>query len=337
MKKLFLLGVLSLLLGNTTTSCADKKEQAPPEIEEHGYVGIRAMPKTQEEAATNWVPGLSEMGTYAEELKPNSFAAIHTDVVGIDRVVGSDYRGNFQTKKCFFEHYLPFDTDWIDMNPKTSPLIQDIQRCEASGWEVEHILICREAELVGQGKWGPFEEDSRILFQRDVDDCRELFKLAYKEGLVKHDNYKLIQLVTRASFFMENPDAAKIIKTMDGVAYESHQFNRHWPYETGWTRPDELAKGAKWVLDQGLEYVFYYGPFVYKEYDQYYDFVERDWLYRFWKDGLPKRHKNMHYYLNCFPHAHGASRKVGPESDPNSYLGMLDWLINEIHGEEPEK
>ena len=52
---------------------------------------------------------------------------------------------------------------------------------------------------------------------------------------------------------------------------------------------------------------------------------------------LRKRHKNMHYYLNCFPHAHGASRKVGPESDPNSYLGMLDWLIKEIHGEEPEK
>ena len=144
-----------------------------------------------------------------------------------------------------------------------------IRNREKEGMEVEHILICREAELIGEGKWGPFKEDSRILYQRDVDDYRELFRTAHQQGLVKHDNYKLIQLVTHASFFMENPDAAKIIKSMDGVAYESHQFNRHWPFETGWTRPDELAKGAKWTLDQGLEYIFYYGPFVYKEFEGY--------------------------------------------------------------------
>ena len=210
-----------------------------------------------------------------------------------------------------------------------------IRNREKEGMEVEHILICREAELIGEGKWGPFKEDSRILYQRDVDDYRELFRTAHQQGLVKHDNYKLIQLVTHASFFMENPDAAKIIKSMDGVAYESHQFNRHWPFETGWTRPDELAKGAKWTLDQGLEYIFYYGPFVYKEFEGYTDFIERDWLYRFWDAGLPKHHPNMHFYLNAFPHAHGSKRPVGPESDPYSYLGMLKWLIEEIKGPQP--
>ena len=85
-------------------------------------------------------------------------------------------------------------------------------------------------------------------------------------------------MVTHASAFMEIPEAVKIVKTMDGIAYESHQFNRHWPYETGWTRPEQLVKGARWTLDQGLEYIFYYGPFVYKEFDQYTDFIEREWL-----------------------------------------------------------
>ena len=227
--------------------------------------------------------------------------------------------------------------DWmIDMNPETNPLILKIRSREKIGMEVEHILICREAELLGRGKWGPFKEDSRILYQRDVDDYRKLFKLAYKQGLTKHKNYKLIQMVTHASAFMEIPEAVKIVKTMDGIAYESHQFNRHWPYETGWTRPEQLVKGARWTLDQGLEYIFYYGPFVYKEFDQYTDFIERDWLYRFWKEGLPKHHPNMHYYLNAFPHAHGAKRPVGPESDPHSYLGMLKWLIQEIKGDNPQ-
>ena len=88
-------------------------------------------------------------------------------------------------------------------------------------------------------------------------------------------------------------------------------------------------------MDQGLEYIFYYGPFVYKEFEEYTDFIEREWLYRFWDAGLPKHHPNMHFYLNAFPHAHGSKRPVGPESDPYSYLGMLKWLIEEIKGPQP--
>jgi hypothetical protein len=38
----------------------------------------------------------------------------------------------------------------------------------------------------------------------------------------------------------------------------------------------------------------------------------------------------MYYYLNAFPHACGAGRPVGPESDPYSYIGFAKWLIQEL-------
>ena len=83
------------------------------------------------------------------------------------------------------------------------------------------------------------------------------------------------------------------------------------------------------MLDQGKEYIFYYGPVIWKS-EQYYEFIERDWLVKYWKTGLPKRHRRMHYYLNTFPHAHGRGRPVGPESDAHSVLGFTKWLIQEI-------
>lgn len=204
-----------------------------------GYVGIRPLPRSAGESKIDWMSGI---GYYDSLLRPDDFTAKYTDVI-------KDYRGAFATRKCFFEHYLPLDRDWIDMNPETNPLILKIRSREKIGMEVEHILICREAELLGRGKWGPFKEDSRILYQRDVDDYRKLFKLAYKQGLTKHKNYKLIQMVTHASAFMEIPEAVKIVKTMDGIAYESHQFNRHWPYETGWTGRSNWSRvpGGRWI------------------------------------------------------------------------------------------
>jgi len=60
------------------------------------------------------------------------------------------------------------------------------------------------------------------------------------------------------------------------------------------------------------------------------ELVERDWLIKFWKEGLPKHHPKMHYYLNIFPHGSGRMRPVGPESDPHSKLGFTKWLIEEI-------
>ena len=288
-----------------------------------GMIGIRPLPRNAAEAEQPWLSGI---GNYQDHCGEYEFVAKHTDIL-------KDHKGCFATDKVFFEHYLPFDQDWIDTNPENNPLIQTIRNREANGQVVEHILICREAELIGRGKWGPFPEDSRILFQRDVDEFRQLFRDAHAQNLIQHDNYKLIQLITHASAFLDIPEAVEIIQSMDGIAYESHQFNRHWPFETGWTRPEELVRGAEWTLAQGKEYIFYYGPFIYKEFDEYYEFAERDWLYRYWEKGLPKHHPNMHYYLNAFPHAHGANRPVGPESDPHSYLGMLRWLIEEIKGD----
>jgi hypothetical protein len=94
--------------------------------------------------------------------------------------------------------------------------------------------------------------------------------------------------------------------------------------------PETVARGAKWVLDQGLDYIFYYGPYRYKDCDDYTDFLERDWLRSFWDAGLPKHHPNMYYYLNAFPHGCGSQRPVGPESNPYSYIGFAKWLIQEL-------
>jgi hypothetical protein len=315
------------------SSCGSSKESSnnsnSTKVEIRGYVGIRPLPRTAKEASTDWVKGISKIGNYDEQLKANSFAAKYTDMV-------FEYTGNFKTRKTFFEYYLPFDKDWDDSIPSQNKLIKRIHDDEAQGMDIHHIIICRESELVGKGKWGPIKEDSRILYQRDVDNYRKLFKEAYALKMIRHDNYKLIQLLHSTHAFCDNPEARKIVKTMDGVAYECHQFGSCWPWETGITRPKELARGAKWALRHGMDYVFYYGPFVYKEYKGYYPFVERDWLYKYWAAGLPKHHPHLYYYLNDFPFAHGASRQVGPESDPNSYLGMLDWLIKEIKGENPQ-
>ena len=120
-----------------------------------------------------------------------------------------------------------------------------------------------------------------------------------------------------------------IMDKLDGIAYECHQFNRHWPLETGWSKPAPVIQGAKWTLAQGKEYIFYYGPIIWTCH-RYYEFIERDWLETYWKAGLPKHHPNMHYYLNIFPHETGRMRPVGPESDPHSKLGFTKWLIEEI-------
>ncbi len=295
-------------------------EVKPKPKSKHGLVGLRPLPRSVEESKIKWLSGI---GSYDEWSGKFPFVAENTDVL-------MDYKGCFTTKRAFFEHYLPSDSDWIDTNPETNPLVKKIRDVEKKGMIMEHILICREAELRGKGRRGPFPKDSRILYKKDVDDLRKLFRDAYAKGLLLHDNYKLIQLVTHASFFSDDPKAREIIMKMDGVAYESHQFNRHWPFETGWTCPKELVRGAKWTLAHGKEYIFYYGPFIYKQSKGYYDFVERDWLYKFWKAGLPKHNPHMHYYLNAFPFGSGSNRPVGPESDPHSYLGMMKWLIKEI-------
>jgi hypothetical protein len=324
------LAVSALLVGCIGV-CAESNDTKKT----HGYVGLRPLPRNEADLKANHGGPWAGMPTYDAQKGNYPFVAEHLDVVKgwLD--------GDFKTKRVFFEYYWGLDKVRDVLDPEKNLLIKTIRNWESKGGTVEHILICREYRLaINRGhkdaKPGPFKEDTRFLFAKDVDDIRALFRDAYKKDILKHDNYKLIQMVEDPSFFAENPKARAIVKKMEGIAYECHQFNRHWPLETGWSKPEKVVKGAKWTLDQGKEYIFYYGPIIWKS-EHYYEYIERDWLNTYWKAGLPKHDPKMHYYLNTFPHAHGRGRPVGPESDPHSILGFTKWLIQEIKGVPEEE
>ena len=296
---------------------------------QHGLVGLRPLSRSKEmDHGHNHGGSWADTPTYAEQKGNYPFVAKHLDTV-------KDWLdGDFKTKRMFFEHYWGLNPKFDDLDPTKNQLVKKIKKWETKGGSVEHILIAREYRLaINRGhkdaKPGSFKEDTRILYEKDIDDIRAMFKKAHKQGILKHDNYKLIQMVEHPSFFAEDKRFQPIMDKCDGIAYECHQFNRHWPLETGWSKPGPVVKGAKWTLDQGKEYIFYYGPIIWKS-GQYYDFIERDWLKTYWKAGLPKHHPKMHYYLNIFPHGSGRMRPVGPESDPHSKLGFTKWLIQEI-------
>ena len=282
-------------------------------------VGIRPLPQTASTEASwncagcgNWETMTGKYPTLAEKM----YAV-------------KDFTGDFKTKKRFFEFYLPTNQDWIDMNPATNSLIQLIRTKESMGEDVEHILICREAELLGVGKWGPIPGDSRILYQRDVDDHHKLFQDAYTAGLVRKNDYKLVQMVREPDVFSTNADAIKIIQSMDGVAYEVHHFGAgEWFYEPELTQ--RMAKGIQWTIDNGKDYIFYYGPFRWTGCSDYYDDIYKDWLQIAWNSGIPKFSNNMFYYLNAFPFGCGVSRQIGPETDPYSIAGETKWLIEQV-------
>jgi len=293
-----------------------------------GLVGLRPLPRNAQDLKANHGGSWAGLPTFEEQKGNYPFVAEHLDVVKgwLD--------GDFKTRRVFFEHYWGLSAARDVLDPERNLLVKQIRQWERKGGVIEHILICREYRLAihrghPDARPGPFKEDTRILFARDVDNIRGLFRAAHAKGLIRRPDYKLIQLVEEPSFFAEDPRARAIIAKMEGVAYEAHQFNRHWPLKTGWSRPDKVVRGAKWTLAQGKEYIFYFGPIIWKS-RHYREFIERDWLREYWKAGLPKHHPRMHYYLNTFPHAHGRGRPVGPESDPHSVLGFTKWLIEEI-------
>jgi len=300
-----------------------------------GYVGLRPLPRYAQDLKRNHGGPWVGLPTFEQQKGNYPFVAEHLDVVKgwLD--------GDFKTKRLFFEHYWGLNKTLDDLDPEKNSLVKKIRNWESQGGVVEHILICREYRLAikrgyPDAKPGPFKEDTRILFAEDVDNIREMFRNAHKQGILKHDNYKLIQMVEEPSFFADDSRAQAIIEKTEGVAYEAHQFNRHWPLETGWSKPEKVIRGARWTLDKGKEYIFYYGPIIWKS-EHYYEFIERDWLYKYWKAGLPKHHPRLHYYLNTFPHAHGRGRPIGPETDPHSVLGLTKWLIQEIKMRPEEK
>lgn len=294
-----------------------------------GDVGLRPLPRTAEmDHGHNHGGSWAGTPTFEEQKGHYPFVAEHLDLVmgWLD--------GDFATNRVFFEWYWGLSEARDDLDPEKNHLVKHIGEWESKGGVVEHILIAREYRLAIQrghpnAKPGPFEEDTRILFAEDVEKIRALFRDGHAKGLLEHDDYDLIQMVEHPSFFAEDERVHPIIDQMEGVAYECHQFNRHWPIETGWSKPEKVVKGAKWTLARDKEYVFYYGPIIWRS-EGYEPFIERDWLETYWEAGLPKRHPKMHYYLNTFPHGHGRGRPVGPESNPHSVLGLTKWLIEEI-------
>ena len=301
------------------------------EEKEHGLVGLRPLSRDKRDHKANHGGSWAGTPTYAEQKGNYPFVAENLDVVKgwLD--------GDFKTKKVFFEWYWGLDKKRDDLDPKKNTLIKTIRNWESKGGEVIHILICREYRLaIHRGHEdalpGPFKEDTRILYEKDIDDIRKMFRESHKQGLTKKDNYKLTMMVEHPTFFAEDKRVEPIVDKVDGIAYECHQYNRHWPLEEGWSKPEKVVKGAKWTIDKGKEYIFYYGPLTWKaeKKKKYYKFIERDWLKKYWKAGLPKHHPNMHYYLNTFPHEEGRKRPVGPETDPDSTLGFTKWLIEEI-------
>jgi len=296
----------------------------------HGLVGLRPIPA--DEAGTNHNHGGSWKGvpTYDQQKGNYPFVAAN-----VDTLFGWVPDGDFATKRVFFEYYWGLSEKRDDLDPEKNQLIRTIRQWEQRGAEIAHILICREARLAVKRGWkdaelGPFHEDGRILSAKDIKAIRQLFAVAYAKKLTKQADYNLIMLVEDPDFFSTNAEAQKVIQMTGGVAYEAHQFNRHWPLETGWSNPEKVVAGAKWTLDQDLEYVFYYGPILWKQDKRYEPLIERQWIESFWAAGLPKHHAKMHYYLNLFPHHTGRNRPVGPESNRDSILGFTKWMIEEI-------
>lgn len=317
------------------TETTAKQNEAGSTQKEHGLIGLRPIPA--DKAGTNHNHGGSWEGmpTYDKQKGNYPIVAKH-----IDTLFGWVPDGDFATKRVFFEYYWGLSKERDDLDPEKNQLIRTIRQWERRGGEIGQILICREARLAVNRGWadaelGPFKEDGRILSAKDINDIRRLFKDAHAKKLTKHVDYKLIMMVEEPSFFVTNEEAQAVIKMTSGVAYEAHQFNRHWPLATGWSQPEKVVAGAKWTLEQDLEYIFYFGPILWKQDKRYEPFIERKWIETFWAAGLPKHHAKMHYFLNLFPHHTGRNRPVGPESNSHSILGFTKWMIEEV--KNPQK
>ncbi|MBI1335492.1 MAG: hypothetical protein GC164_00860 [Phycisphaera sp.] len=288
------------------------------------------MPRNDNDLKANHGGPWAGCPTYEQQKGNYPFVAAN-----IDTVMGWQ-QGDFKTKLGFSEYYWGLSAERDTLDPKDNLLVKLIHDWEANGGEMGDILICREYDLAihrghKDAKPGPFKEDTRILYGDDVDRVRQLFKDGHAQGLLKHDNYRLIQMVQHPTFFADDPRVKPILDKMEGVCLEVHQFNRHWPLETGWSAPEKVVHGAKWTLAQGKDYIFYFGPIIWKC-KEYHEFIERDWMEAYWKAGLPKHDPHMHYYLNLFPNGTGRGRPVGPETDPHSITGFTKWMIEQVKG-----
>ena len=243
-------------------------------------------------------------------------------------------RSCFKTKTILPEYYIWWEEGKMDTIPATNPLVQFFKTVEAS-CEIYGVYIAREA-MCGCPA-GPIKEDRRILYESDMVAIRKVIKRAKEDGILRRDNYKIIQMLEQDNVFCTNERAKNIVRMMDGACLEVHHFNVHWPLDKGKIKIADVVEGAKWTLNQvntqgdSLEYVLYYGPFKGKDCADYTPDLFKSWLQQFWQAGLPKYEKRMIYHLNAFKYRCGASRPIAPESDPYSVLGCTKWLIKELN------
>jgi hypothetical protein len=146
----------------------------------HGLVGLRPLPRTKEmDHSHNHGGSWAGTPTFEEQKGKYPFVAENLDVVKgwLD--------GDFKTRRMFFEYYWGLDAKRDDLDPEKNGLIKTIRDWESKGGQIEHILICREYDLAihrgyNEAKPGPFKEDTRILYEKDIDDIRAMFKKAHK-------------------------------------------------------------------------------------------------------------------------------------------------------------
>ena len=86
-----------------------------------------------------------------------------------------------------------------------------------------------------------------------------MFKKAHEQKLLKYANYIVLQMVQEPSFLATDRRFKPIMDRCEGIGYECHQLNHHWPLQTSWGKPEKNQQRCK--VDAG-HYSRFYGQNV---------------------------------------------------------------------------
>ena len=97
------------------------------ETRTHGLVGLRPLPRTEEDWKASHGGSWHGTPTYEAQKGKYPFVAEHIDVVSgwLD--------GDFKTKRVFFEHYWGLAVDLDNLDPKNNQLVKKIRTWEEKG------------------------------------------------------------------------------------------------------------------------------------------------------------------------------------------------------------
>ena len=96
--------------------------QPPVANHEHGYVGLRPLPRFEQDLKTNHGGPWVGLPTFDQQQGNYPFVAKHLDLVKgwLD--------GDLETKRMFFEHYWGLSEDRDDLDPHKNLLIRSIRK-----------------------------------------------------------------------------------------------------------------------------------------------------------------------------------------------------------------